>query len=105
MTDALAANPKISSAALVSAVSIKVPSAAGLLTSGMESSGSDPAVLARFLADELEIGDLEDSVAGIRSQLMRPDALPEGEYDLLFESAASLQKMLGQRRASHKMSL
>lgn len=105
MTDELVANPKVSSAALVSTVATKVPSAAGLLTSGMESSGSDPDALARFLAEELEIGDLEDDIADIRSQLMHPDALPEGGCDLMFESAASLQKVLGQRRADHKMSL
>lgn len=105
MTDELAANPKVSSAALVSTVSTKVPSAAGLLTSGMESSGSDPDALVHFLAEELEIGDLEDDIADIRSQLMHPDALSEGEYDLMFESVVSLQKVLGQRRADHKMPL
>ena len=64
---------------------------------------ADPADLATFLAEELGIGDAEDAVAALRSQLADPacSTAPE-DYEMLFESVVAMQKDLSRRRMAHE---
>ena len=79
-----------------------LPQASGILTSGSMGGSAEPEPLARFLAEELAIGDAEDAVAALRAQLSDPSALPADEYEMLFQTVTAMQKDLTRRRLAHK---
>ena len=79
-----------------------LPQASGILTSGSMAGATEPEPLARFLAEELAIGDAEDAVAALRAQLSDPSALPADEYEMLFQTVTAMQKDLTRRRLAHK---
>ena len=100
--DTLAADPTASGARVINEAAREIPRAAGILTSGTMDAGTDPGALARFLAEELAIGDVEDTVASMRAQLSDPASLPPDEYEMLFQTVTALQKDLTNRRLAHK---
>ncbi|MCL2826237.1 MAG: DNA primase [Eggerthellaceae bacterium] len=101
LLESLSSNPGAQAAELVSAAAAKVPAAAGILTSGVTEPAQDLQALAAFLAEELWIGDTEDSVALLKAQLADTRSLEAKDQELLFESVVALQKSLSQRRAGH----
>ena len=64
----------------------------------MRAGAASDEALAAFLVEELAIGDAEDAVAALRSQLSVPARLPADEYEMLFEAVAAMQKDLVRRR-------
>ena len=98
----LAADPATTAAQVVAQASQVHPLAAGVLTGGTMAEAADPADLATFLAEELGIGDAEDAVAALRSQLADPASLAPEDYEMLFESVVAMQKDLSRRRMAHK---
>ncbi|WP_080797224.1 DNA primase [Arabiibacter massiliensis] len=102
MLDTLADDPAASTARIVGDAARALPAAAGMLTAGPPQSAASDEALAAFLVEELAIGDAEDAVAALRSQLSDPARLPADEYELLFQTVGDMQKDLVRRRAAHK---
>lgn len=102
---ALEADPQAKPAALVAAIAGEVPQAAGALTAVLGEEGADTAQTVAFLIEELEIGDMEDSVAAMNAQLRSADGLSAEERDIIFHTLADLQKTLAAKRAAHKVVL
>lgn len=102
MLNTLIGDPAASAATIVTHASSAVPGAAGLLTSGDSFEGIDPAKAAAYLAEELALGDAEDTIALFKVQLADPRGLPADEYEMLFETVIGMQKDLVHRRLAHK---
>ncbi len=102
MLAVLADDAAPSSAQLVAKVAQAFPPAAGMLTAGGASEGSDPADAAAFLAEELGIGDAEEAVAALRAQMSDPASLSPEDYEVLFESVVAMQKDISRRRLAHR---
>lgn len=98
----LASNPAAKGPDLVTAAQGSIPAAASILTSGAMTETSDTGALAAFLAEELALGDMEDAVAALKSQLAQADSLDAEGYEMLFESAVAMQKELARRRQEHR---
>lgn len=101
LLDHLADQPDASAGQLIGAVSRQIPQAANILTSGTFNRGRGVGDHAQFLAEELSLGDQEDTIAAMRSQLNHPESLSQEDYDLLFESVVALQKTVAELRKSH----
>ena len=101
LLELVSADPQIAASRIVSQLTQELPSAARILV-GEEAGTQDAAYDARYLADELSIGDLEEAVATYRARLANPSGMSKEEYDSLFHSVASLQQALADRRAAHK---
>jgi DNA primase len=99
--EVLSRDAQISAAELVSAVAAEIPKAASILTSGAMGEKTDFATLARFLIEELEIGDAEDTVAALKVQLNDTKNLSAEEQELLFGSVVAMQKDITRRRQEH----
>lgn len=106
MLDVLSEQPGLSAADLISRLSVKMPRVAGSLTSASLNQGETIEETIRFLVDELEIGDMESSLAAINAQLRsQRDSMSPDDYDILFRSAVDLQKALAAKKALHKPAL
>ena len=70
-------NPAASPATIVSAVTAQYPRAAGLLTSSSFDDAGNVRDIARFLVEELEIGDMEQSLAAMNAQLKSPEIVDD----------------------------
>ncbi len=102
LLDALEKNPDATPAQIVADASAAVPRAAGALTSATFSDGEDRARTISFLVEELEIGDLEDTLTAMNAN-MKPDAaLDPDEREIMFAAAVELQNTLNAKRAAHK---
>ena len=93
-------NPAVMPAQLVAYAAESVPQAARILTSTQDGTTDDEAV-ARFLAEELAIGDQEEAIEVLQGQLNNP-SLPPDEADLYFNLVVSMQAELNVMRESHK---
>ena len=102
MLDTLSADPAATSAQIVGAASRVHPAAANVLTSA--NAAGDAASEVEFLVEELSIGDAEDAVAGLRAQLADPQSLSPDDYEILYETVASMQKDIVRRRSKMGMS-
>lgn len=96
----LGENPGATAAELVTRATNVFPQAASILTSA-QSNSTDPRKLARFLDEELLIGDQEEAIESLQSQLNNPSLAPE-EADLYFNLVVSMQNELKQMRSNHK---
>ncbi|MGI6536140.1 MAG: DNA primase [Eggerthellaceae bacterium] len=97
--DVLSKNPQATPAQIISEASRVMPQAANLLTS-VQSTDMPREELARFLSEELAIGDQEDAIASLKQQLSDPN-LPKEEGDLLNQAVIAMQAELRQMRANH----
>ena len=102
MLATLAEDPAAPAARVIGDAARVLPQASGILTSGSMAGATEPEPLARFLAEELAIGDAEDAVAALRAQLSDPSALSADEYEMLFQTVTAMQKDLTRRRLAHK---
>jgi DNA primase len=84
---------------MVSAITSRIPAATGFITATPEG-GGEPENLARFLSEELAIGDLEEEIEALQAQLNDP-SLSADDADLIFNMTVSLQGELKAMRASH----
>ncbi len=95
-------NPAAKPADIVSAAAATNPRAAGILTSSQEDDAQNVEQKAAFLIDELEIGDMEASLASMNAQLKSGQIADELERDIIFQAAVELQKTIAARRAAHQ---
>lgn len=100
--DALIEDPGITAAALAAAVSSEVRGASAVFAADSPFGDLDPVDVARYLAEELALGDAEDVLAQMRAQLANPRGMAADEYEMLFASVVGLQTDLAHRRLSHK---
>ena len=98
-------NPAASPATIVSAVTAQYPRAAGLLTSSSFDDAGNVRDIARFLVEELEIGDMEQSLAAMNAQLKSPEIVDDDERDIVFQACVELQKTIAAKRAAHGVGL
>lgn len=87
---------------VVRGVSAMVEGASATLTAASVYDEVEPAQLAQFLAEELAIRDMEDSILAINAQLKHPDAMSDEEYVQAYEDVVMLQKELVALRSAHR---
>lgn len=102
LLDTLANDPAATAAQIVTAASTVVPRAAGILTSAYSSGGMKLGDEVRFLVDELEIGDMEQTLASMNAQLKSDSTLSEDDESLMYAAIVELQKSIAAKRATHK---
>ena len=73
-----------------------------LTAGGSSTETASPEEVARFLAEELAIGDAEDAIEELRCQLADESLKGTEEYDFLFQATTALQKELLEKRLAHK---
>ena len=101
--DTLMSDPAASAAAIVSNATAVDGRAGRVLTAGGSSTETaSPEEVARFLAEELAIGDAEDAIEELRCQLADESLKGTEEYDFLFQATTALQKELLEKRLAHK---
>ena len=101
--DTLMSDPAASAAAIVSNAAAVDGRAGRVLTAGGNSTETaSPEEIARFLAEELAIGDAEDAIEELRCQLADESLKGTEEYDFLFQATTALQKELLEKRLAHK---
>lgn len=101
--DTLMSDPAASAAAIVSNAAAVDGRAGRVLTAGGNSTETaSPEEVARFLAEELAIGDAEDAIEELRCQLADESLKGTEEYDFLFQATTALQKELLEKRLAHK---
>lgn len=99
--DTLSKNTNVKPAEIISNAAESIPQAGGVLTSSYSNQKTRPEAMAKYLVEELALGDLESSIDELRARLKNKSALSEEEYDMYFESIASMQKDLVARRKKH----
>lgn len=97
--DVLAGNPQATPADIIAGASLSMPQAANILTSAQRTD-MPREKLARFLSEELAIGDQEDAIASLKQQLGDP-SLPQEEGDLVNQAIIAMQAELREMRAAH----
>lgn len=87
---------------VVRGVESMLPGSASVLTSASVYDEADPARLAQFLAEELALRDMEDSIVALNVQLKHPGSMTEEEYAMAYETVVALQKELVSLRSAHR---
>lgn len=101
--DTLMSDPAASAAMIVSSAAAVDGRAGRVLTAGGSSTETaSPEEVARFLAEELAIGDAEDAIEELRCQLADESLKGTEEYDFFFQVTTALQKELLEKRLAHK---
>lgn len=100
MMNVLAENPATTPAQLISTVSRQVPSAANLLTAVQRTDLSSEE-LARFLSEELAIGDQKATINALKRRLEDPQLTTE-ESDLVNQAIIAAQAELADMRRRHR---
>ena len=98
----LAEKQDVSAANLISRVADTMPRAAGSLTSASLSDGESLDEAIAFLVEELEIGDIENSLSLMNAQMKHADNMSQEERDIMFMSIVQMQKSLAAKRATHQ---
>ena len=101
MLETLAANASATPAEIITAASVAVPRAAGMLTGSSLSDGISIEASVAYLIEELEIGDLENSLAALNSQIKADASLGDEERSMIFAAAVDLQKTIQAKRVNH----
>lgn len=99
LLEILSANPQAQASDIIGKISQELPVSARMFV-GDIAEDRDPAVYARFLAEELAIGDLDEAVSTFKAQLHDP-SITEEERDMIFAMMPALQNDLAQRRIAH----
>ena len=102
MLEVLAEQQDITAANLISRIADRLPRAAGFLTAASLSDGESLEDAVSFLIEELEIGDLESSLAAMNAQMKHAEGMSQEERDIMFMSIVQIQKTLAVKRASHQ---
>ena len=100
LLETVAANPEATVPEVAAAIGQACPDATGLLVT-RDNDAQDPSLYARFLAEELAIGDLSSQIDDYRLALSDPGTLSADERKLLLQTVASLQRDLATRRKAH----
>ena len=100
--DVLEANPGAAPAQIIAAATEAFPRAAGILTHATLREGERREETVRFIIEELEIGDMETSLASMNAEMRSNGSLSQDERELMFAAAVELQKALTAKRAVHR---
>lgn len=94
--------PDASPAEIVASIANGEPRLSGSVTSATLSEGESAETAIRYLVEELEIGDMESSLAVMNLQLKSGGDLSAEERDIMFHALVELQNALNSKRAIHK---
>lgn len=97
LLDAFSFDSPLSAAQIINSLQQDIPQSAQILTASL-ASDIDANAMAEYLAAEIAIGDIEESIAYQRSLLSDPALAGTPEYDSIFESIVAQQKDLSIRR-------
>ena len=97
----LSHNEQATPATVISKLSLEIPHAAGRLTLAIDNNRTDESRHAAFLSEALEIGDMEDALIAMNSQLKQGNISDESERSLIFQATVELQKTIAAKRAAH----
>ena len=104
LVDQLYRNPAIDAAALVGAVEQAVPRSAAMLSAQTVPQGRTVQEHLAFVFEELQIGDLEDSLAEMRRAFQSTPFTDDERRDA-FTAITSLKQTINQRKAAHARSI
>ena len=86
----------------VTAATAAVPRAANILTAATAADSARAAKVIAYLADDLAIGDMEQTVSALKATMAQQPEKEGQEYELLFQSVVELQREIRTRKAAHK---
>lgn len=98
----LSENAQASAGDVVRGVEGLCPGSSSTLTHASTYDDFEPAEVAQFLAEELAIRDMEDSVVALNVQLKDPSSMSQEDYDMTYAAVVSMQKDLTTLRREHK---
>ncbi len=98
----LSENPQASAGDVVRGVELACPGSSSTLTFASVYDDFEPAEVAQFLAEELAIRDMEDSVFAMNVQLKDASSMSAEDYDLTYAAVVAMQKDLTALRREHK---
>ena len=101
LLDLLSDDPQASAASLVSGIASTIPESARILTSVQVPEGAKPHDWRNYLIEELQIGDLEESVVSMNATLRAKDTSAE-DQELIFHTLVDVQNQLNAKRANHQ---
>ncbi len=104
LVDQLYRNPAIDAAALVRAVEQQVPRAGAMLSAQTVPEGRTAEEHLAFAMEELQIGDMEDSLAEMR-MAFQSAAFTDEQRREAFASITALNQTINQRKAAHSRSI
>lgn len=102
LLECLAENPQVDAGTMVRDVDARCPGAMSALTADSVYDEFDDAQIAQFLAEELAIRDMEDSILAVNAQLKNPAGMSEEDIEFSYQSVAAMQKELAALRLAHK---
>ena len=91
-----------SAAEIVTAATSAAPRAAGSLTTAHVHDEQEAQRVMAYLAQDLAIGDMEQTVAALKASLAAAEEGNSQEYELLFQSIVELQREISAKKAAHK---
>lgn len=91
-----------SAAEIVTAATSAAPRAAGILTTAQVHDEQEAQRVMAYLAQDLAIGDMEQTVAALKASLAAAEEGNSQEYELLFQSIVELQREISVKKAAHK---
>ena len=98
----LASDAMPSAAEIVTAATAAAPRAAGILTAANARDEQSAERTMEYLAQDLAIGDMEQTVAALKASLAAAEDGDPNEYELLFQSIVELQRDISAKKAAHK---
>ena len=98
----LASDAMPSAAEIVTAATVAAPRAAGILTAANARDEQSAERTMEYLAQDLAIGDMEQTVAALKASLAAAEDGDPNEYELLFQSIVELQRDISAKKAAHK---
>ena len=101
LMEVLSQSPALSAAELVMNVESITPGAAALLTGVDTNPQYEVDCVARFLSEELSIGDMEQNVREMNAQLKDVEHYSEDDRELIYAALVAMQKDLAQVRRNH----
>ena len=102
MLETLEKNPKAAPAQIVLEASADNPRAANILTQFNDVETKDLDSALSYLKEELELGDMESSLAEMKAEFRSDASLSDEDSEIMFQSIVELQKAIAARRAFHK---
>lgn len=103
--ETLEENPAATAAQIVARASEAFPRAAGALTSASFSPNENREQTVAYLVEELEIGDMEDTLSSMNAQLKSDTSMTSDDREIMFAAVVELQKTVNAKRAAHKIVL
>lgn len=101
MLSILIEHPAISASELIDGIQVKVPNSASILTKANAGTAVSVEDMVEYLQQELQIGDMEDKLASLRSKVEGASA--NSDSPDAFKEVVELQSMLNNMKNSHKL--